>query len=60
MTAMKKKIPHEIAQLFLKVNLIPTHITAALVLPLRVPVALHRATLVCVKRYYVMEPICGR
>ena len=38
------KIPHEIAQLFLNVNLMLIHITAALVLPLRVPLTLNRTT----------------
>ena len=33
---MPQKIPHQIAQLFLSINLMLTHITAALVLPLRV------------------------
>ena len=29
-------------------------------LPLRVSLIPNRTTLICVKRYYVMKPICGR
>ena len=45
---MRKK-SHEITQPFLNVNLVLTHITAALVLPLRVPLALNQTTLVLLK-----------
>ena len=55
-----QKIPHQIAQLFLNVNLMLIHITTTLVLPLRVPLVLNRKTLVCVKRDYLKKPICGR
>ena len=57
---MTKEIPHQIAQLFLKVNLMLIQTTTALVLPLTVPLALNRTTLVCVKRRYVVKLICGR
>ena len=58
-TAMTK-IRHQIAQLFLNLNLMLIHITTALVLPLRLPFAHNRTTLACVRRYYVMKPIFGR
>ena len=45
---MTKK-SHEIAQPFLNVNLMLTHITAALVLALRLPHALNQTTLVLLK-----------
>ena len=51
---------YQIAQHFLNVNLMLINITTALALPLRVPLALNRTTLIIVKRHYVMKSICGR
>ena len=47
------KIPDQIGQFLLNVNLMLIHITTAFVLPLRVPIALNQTTLVCVKRHNV-------
>ena len=42
-------LSHKIALLFLNVNLMLTHPTAALVFPLRLPLALNQTTLVMLK-----------
>ena len=43
------KISNQIAQLFFIVNLMLIYITTALILPLRLPLALNRTTLVMLK-----------
>ena len=47
------KIPDQIGQFLLNVNLMLIHIATAFVMPLRVPFALNQTTLVCVKRHNV-------
>ena len=54
------KIPHQIAQLFLSVNFNADTYRDGALLPLIVPLALNQTTLVCVKRHYVMKPVCRR
>ena len=60
MISVPKKNFHQITQLFLNISLMLKHITTALALVLRVPLALNQTTLVCVKRHSIMKPISGR